>query len=163
MSEQTTTETVAEGEAVEAEAANVDQAQQGDPADKPLGAAGEKALREEREARAAAEREARAEKQRASDLEAGQQAAITAGLRAHLIDVHAISEDDAALFLTAGDAETLLKQVTALAAKNAESKTADASVPAGPRADLTQGSGREKPKGTPEGDFANWFKQQIPG
>lgn len=137
-------------------------ATQGDPAataDKPLGENGEKALKAERDARAAAEKATAAlQKQlddiaaaNLSDLEKAQKAAADAqaqaatsameALRLRVAAKHGISDEDADLFLTGSDMETVEKQATALVARTAPSGTAP-----GPRPDLSQG---------PKGEEAN--------
>lgn len=47
-------------------------------------------------------------------------------LRAHLVSIHSIPEEDAELFLTAADPEVLLKQVDRLVARQADRKKQDA-------------------------------------
>jgi hypothetical protein len=126
-------------------------ATQGEPAatDKPLGENGEKALKAEREARTAAEKSAAAlQKQldeiaaaNLSDLERAQKAAADAqaladqataeALRLRVAAKHGISDEDADLFLTGTDPETLERQAARLA---------DRTATAGPRPDLSQGS-----------------------
>lgn len=162
MSEQTTTEPVEQG-ATEP---------QGDPAD--LGDAGKKALAVEREARKAAEKSAaeyaakvkafedaqKTEAERAAEALATAQkdaeAAKTEALRWRIAAKHGISDEDAQTFLTGSDEDTITRQAERLAAIG---NTA----PAGPRADLTQGSGREAPKSTPGSDFASFLNQQLTG
>lgn len=160
MSEQTTTEPAETTEP------------QGDPAD--LGDAGKKALAAEREARKAAEKSAAEfaaqvkafEDAQKSDAERSAEALATAqkdaetarteALRWRVAAKHGISDDDAETFLTGTDEDTITRQAERLAALGNHA-------PAGPRADLTQGSGREKPGTTPEGDFANFLTQQLTG
>lgn len=145
---------------------------QGDPAD--LGDAGKKALAAERDARKAAEKSAAEyaakvkafEDAQKSDAEKAAEALATAqkdaesarteALRWRVAAKHGISDEDAETFLTGTDEDTITRQAERLAAIGS-------AAPAGPRADLTQGAGREQPKGTPEAVFADWFKQQIPG
>ena len=125
-----------------------DTAKQGDPADKPLGEGGEKALKAEREARAAAEKSAAAlQKQldeinaaNLSDLERAQkeaeqykaaaEQATAEALRFRVAAQHSISDEDADLFLTGTDDETLQRQAARLVERT----------PTSPRPDLSQGS-----------------------
>lgn len=151
-----------------------EQEPQGDPADKPLGENGEKALKAERTARAAAEKErdalkaeldeigqaneteiekaqreaqeARAEVDKIPSLVAGQ-------LRSHLVDLHEISEEDSELFLTSQDPEVLLKQVARLVSANKPSTA--------PRPDLSQGGTGTKPAGTNADRFAEAFADRF--
>lgn len=122
---------------------------QGDPAnDKPLGENGEKALKAERDARKAAEGSAAAlQKQldeinaaNLTDLERAQKAAQDAtetaekatkeAMRLRVAAKHGISDDDADLFLTGSDMETVERQAAALAARTST----------GPKPDLSQGA-----------------------
>ena len=74
-------------------------------------------------------------------------AKVTDALRTHLVALHEISDDDADLFLTASDPETLLRQVDRLVARS-EPK------PRAPRPNAAQTSGDI----TPQGD---WLRQQL--
>ena len=74
-------------------------------------------------------------------------AKVTDALRTHLVALHEISDDDADLFLTASDPETLLRQVDRLVARS-EPK------PRAPRPNAAQTSGET----TPQGD---WLRQQL--
>lgn len=122
---------------------------QGEPAeDESLGEGGKKALKAEREARTAAERQAaelkaELDKIRAanmSDLERAQLEAQNATeeaakarvdvLRFRVAAQHGITEEDAELFLTGTDADTLTKQATRLKERT----------PTAPKPDLSQGS-----------------------
>lgn len=146
---------------------------QSDPAatDKPLGENGEKALKAEREARSAAEKQAAAlQKQlddiaaaNLSDLEKAQKAAAdaqaaadkatTEAMRLRVAAKHGISDEDADLFLTGSDAETIEKQAAALVARTSN----------GPKPDLSQGA-KGAPAGTsPEQDFAAFIGRQLAG
>lgn len=144
--------------------------QQGDPADKPLGENGEKALKAERDARAAAEKTAAAlQKQlddinaaNLSDLEKAQKAAQDAQELANKAGAEALRYRIAAetgitenvdLILTASDEETMRRQA-ALWGQRTSGSTA------GPRPDLTQGAGKPA-AGTPEQDFANFLSGQL--
>lgn len=141
--------------------------------DKPLGENGEKALKAEREARAAAEKSAAAlQKQlddiaaaNLSDLEKAQKAAKDAeeaaakatseALRLRIAAKHGISDEDADLFLTGSDLETVEKQAVALAARTATGTTP------GPRPDLSQGAKGDAATGDPARDFANFLGAQL--
>jgi hypothetical protein len=164
MSEQTTTE--------DAQATATEEQQSDSAAD--LGDAGKRALDAERAARKAAEKSAAEyaarvkafEDAQKTDAEKAAEALATAqkdaetarteALRWRVAAKHGISDEDAETFLTGTDEDTITRQAERLAAIG---KTA----PAGPRADLTQGSGREQPGSTPEGDFASFLTQQLTG
>ena len=107
-----------------------------------LGDGGLKALQAERDARKAADKAAadwqskfnEADAARSTQLEAAtaaKPAAVADELRKHLVAFHSIDEEDADLFLTGTDAETLLKQVSRLTARSA--------APATPKPDPSQG------------------------
>jgi hypothetical protein len=153
-------------------------APQGDPAaaveDKPLAENGEKALKAERAARVAAEKAATAlQKQlddiaaaNLSDLEKAQKAAKDAeevaaratadALRLRVAAKHGISDEDADLFLTGTDEDTLNRQAERLAARNVE-----ASSPRSPKPDTNQGrSGAGGPKSTAD-SFAEFFRKNL--
>lgn len=146
---------------------------QGDPAsaaeDKPLGENGEKALKAEREARTAAEKSAAAlQKQlddiaaaNLSDLEKAQKLAADAqaeaakataeATRLRIAAKHGISDEDADLFLTGSDVETVERQAAALVARTSTA----------PKPDLSQGT-KGAPAGTsPEQDFATFLGAQM--
>jgi len=125
---------------------------QGEPADEEtLGEGGKKALVAERKARSDAERErddlkARLDKIEAanmSDLERAQKEAADAkeaaakattdALRFRIAAQHGISDEDAELFLTGSDADTLSKQATRLKERT----------PTSPKPDPTQGAQHE--------------------
>lgn len=120
---------------------------QGDPADKPLGEGGEKALKAEREARTAAEKAAaalqkqlddiktanlsdleRAQKE-AADYKAAAERALVDALRFRVAAQHSITDEDAELFLTGSDEATLQKQAARLVERT----------PTAPRPDPSQG------------------------
>ena len=121
---------------------------QGEPADDELGEGGKKALRAERERATAAERRAaelkakhdEIEAAQLSDLERAQKAAQDAqedaakarvdALRFRVAAQYGIAEEDAELFLTGSDAETLTRQATRLKDRT----------PTTPRPDPTQGA-----------------------
>jgi hypothetical protein len=146
---------------------------QGDPAaaDKPLGENGEKALAAERKARADAEKSAAALQKQLDDinaanlteLEKAQRAATeaqeaagkatTEALRLRVAAKHGISDEDADLFLTGSDLETVEKQATALVARTST----------GPKPDLSQGAKGTTAGGSPEQDFANFLGAQMSG
>lgn len=125
--------------------------QQGEPAE--LGAAGKKALDAERAARTAAEKSAKELQakldeiaaQNMSDLERAQKLAADAAaeaqsakaeaLRYRIASKHQISDEDADLFLTGTDEETLTRQAQRLAERNAA-----ATAPGTPRPDPSQGA-----------------------
>lgn len=143
--------------------------------DKPLGENGEKALKAEREARSAAEKQAAAlQKQlddiaaaNLSDLEKAQKAASDAqaaadkanaeAIRFRVAAKHGITDEDADLFLTGSDLETVEKQAAALAAR-----TSTGTQPA-PRPDLSQGSKGTTATGDPAQDFAHFLGAQMSG
>jgi hypothetical protein len=54
---------------------------------------------------------------------------VTEALKAHLIELHQINEEDAELFLTANNPDLLLKQVARLTARTAEPKKQPNHVP----------------------------------
>jgi colicin import membrane protein len=128
-------------------------AAQGDPAetDEALGEGGKKALKAEREARTAAERQAadlkakldKIEAANMSDLERAQKEAADAkeiaakatadALRFRVAAQYGITEEDAELFLTGTDAETLTKQATRLKDRT----------PTTPKPDPSQGAQNE--------------------
>lgn len=135
---------------------------QGDPADKPLGENGEKALKAERNRASAAEKErdalkaeldkiahanetaiekAQREAQEARDELAKVPNLVADQLKAHLVGLHQISDEDSELFLTSNDPAVLLKQVTRLVDHSSKSD----STPAAPRPDLTQGGKNGEP------------------
>lgn len=117
--------------------------EQGDPAEAALGDAGKRALKAERER---AEKAERALSQLQNELQtAREQAAqvpqrVAQTLRDHLVQIHQISDEDAALFLTSDDPETLLKQVTRFVQRTAAVDAA----PTTPKPDLSQG-GQQAP------------------
>lgn len=138
--------------------------------DEKLGEAGVKALQAERKARAAAEKHANELSQRIKDFEEAQQtdleraqnsaqeyqraaeSAATEVLRWRTAARFGITDEDAEVFLTGGDEETITRQ--------AERLSALAQRPTTPRPDPSQGSsGTTKPQTTAEqfadmlGDF----------
>lgn len=135
---------------------------QGDPADQPLGEGGIKALAAERDARTAAEKQAAAlQKQldeinaaNLSDLEKAQKAATDAqaaaekaqaeALRYRIAAKNSISDEDAELFLTGTDEETLSRQAARLVDRT----------PTSPRPDPSQGSKGGSASGTTADQFA---------
>lgn len=151
MSESTTESTV-----------EITETTQGDPAEAPLGEGGAKALKAERDARKAAEQAAAAlQKQlddinaaNLSDLEKAQKAAKDAedaakqataeALRLRVAAKHGINDEDADLFLTGTDVETLEKQAARLVERT----------PTGPKPDPSQGAKGSDSKGTTADMFA---------
>lgn len=135
---------------------------QGDPADTPLGENGVKALTAEREARKAAEQSnAALQKQlddinaaNLSDIEKAQKAAKDAqdaaakataeALRLRVAAKHGISDEDADLFLTGSDTETLEKQAARLVERT----------PTGPKPDPSQGAKGSDAKTSTADQFA---------
>lgn len=130
--------------------------QQGDPADKPLGEGGEKALKAEREARKAAEAEKSALQKQLEEINRANETALERAqreaqeakaqveaipqqvadqLRGHLATIHNISEEQQELYLTSNDPGTLLKQAMGLVERT----------PTSPKPDLTQGGKGEPP------------------
>lgn len=147
---------------------------QGEPADAPLGEGGKKALEDERKARRAAERAAAELKKRLDDIEAAslsdlekaqreaseaKEAAAKAtadALRLRVAAKFGISDEDADLFLTGSDEDTLMRQAERLAARNAE-----AGAPRAPKPDANQGrSGSNGPKSTAD-SFADFFRNNL--
>jgi membrane protein involved in colicin uptake len=144
-------------------------AAQGDPVDKPLGEGGEKALKAEREARKAAEQAvSELQKQidainaeKMSDLERAQKAAKDAeeaaakatseALRLRVAAKHGISDEDADLFLTGSDVETLERQAARLVERN----------PSSPKPDPSQGAKGSGAKGSPADSFAEFFQSNM--
>lgn len=141
---------------------------QGDPATTPLGEGGKKALEAEREARKAAERERdefkrkvdEAARANESALEKAQreakearEVAATAPVQAFreaAVKFGGISREDADLFLTGSDVETLEKQASRLMDR---APTATST----PKPDLTQGGKGEAASGTTADQFAAAF------
>lgn len=141
---------------------------QGEPADAPLGEGGEKALKAEREARKAAERErdefkrkvdeaARAnetaiEKAQREAKEAQESAAKAPVLafREAAVKFGGISREDADLFLTGSDVETLEKQAARLMDRTPATPTT-------PKPDLSQGGRGEAATGSTADQFAAVF------
>lgn len=124
--------------------------QQGDPADKPLGENGEKALKAERERAKDLERQLTAATARLTEIERANESALEKAQReaqeakqaAEAATVDALRFRIAAeagitenvdLILTAGDEETMRKQAQLWGARSVEVTAA------GPRPDLTQG------------------------
>lgn len=164
MSETTTTEVTAQSNDA---AITAEPQTQGDPAE--LGDAGKKALDAERAARKAAEKaasdlqaqldqinqanESAVEKAQREAKEA-QEAAVKAtaeALRFRVAAKHGISDEDAELFLTGSDAETVERQAAALVART----------PTGPRPDPSQGAKGTAGAKTPADSFAEFFRDNI--
>lgn len=136
--------------------------QQGDPAEAPLGEGGKKALQAERDRAKAAEQQAAEFKKRLDEIEAAnlsdlekaqkqakeaQEAAAKAtadALRFRVAAKHGITDEDADLFLTGADAETLERQAARLVART----------PTAPKPDPSQGGNGGAPKGSTADQFA---------
>lgn len=149
--------------------APADTKKQGEPADKVLGENGEKALKAERDARAAAEKSnAALQKQldeinaaNLSDLEKAQKVAADAqaavvkaqaeALRFRVAAKNSISDEDAELFLTGTDEETLTRQAARLVERTPTSPRPDPSQ--GSKGDDTSGSTAEQFAAAIEGSF----------
>lgn len=124
-------------------------ATQGDPADKPLGENGEKALKAERDRARELERQLNAATSRLTEIERANESALekaqreaqeardamqnatVEALRFRIAAETGIT-DNVDLILTAGDEETMRRQAALWGARVADT-------PAGPRPDLTQG------------------------
>lgn len=157
----TTTPPAPPASAPPADATAVDGQQQGDPAaDEPLGEPGKKALEAERAARAAAEKaHAAVQKQldeieasKLSDIERAQKEAADAkadaakaqaeALRYRIATKHGISDEDAELFLTGADEQTLTRQAARLVERTPSTTH--------PKPDLSQGGKKTPPAGDDE-------------
>lgn len=139
---------------------------QGDPADEPLGEPGKKALQAERERAKTLEKqlnEATAklteiEKAQLSELERAQADAQEArevaakataeALRFRIAAKHKISDEDAELFLTGTDEESLTKQAERLVERTPDKTNT-------PKPDLTQGGTGDSAPRTPSQAFAD--------
>ena len=142
---------------------------QGDPADEPLGEGGKKALKAERDRATAAERQAAEFKKRLDEIEAAnlsdlekaqkqaqeaQEAATRAtadALRFRVAAKHGLSDEDADLFLTGTDAETIERQAAALVART----------PTGPKSDPSQGAKGGNGSRTTADSFAEFFRNNM--
>jgi hypothetical protein len=142
---------------------------QGDPADAALGENGKKALDAERNARKAAEKSAADFKKRLDEIEAAnlsdlekaqrqaqeaQEAATRAtadAARFRIAARHGINDEDADLFLTATDPETLERQAAALVART----------PTGPKSDPSQGAKGSAGAKTTADSFAEFFRNNL--
>lgn len=144
---------------------------QGDPAD--LGEKGKKALTAERDARAAAEakvKELQAKidaaeaaklsdidkaKKDAADARAEAESARAESLRWRIAAKHGVSDEDAELFLTGSDEETLTKQAQRLAERTSNTL-------AGGNVAKSEGSTPSRPAEDEERDFArNLFGRAL--
>jgi hypothetical protein len=160
-------------EVTDAEPNEPQEHEQGDPADAPLGEGGKKALDAERNARKAAEKSVadlqaqldkinranesaleKAQREAAEAKEAAAKATADA-LRLRVAAKHGITDEDADLFLTGSDEDTLTRQAERLANRNAE-----ASAPRAPKPDPTQGRTGSGPKSTAD-SFAEFFQSQL--
>lgn len=143
----------------------------GDPAAEPLGEGGIKALQAERDrskdlekqlktasdklteiARANETAIEKAQREATEAAENAKTATVTA-FREAAIKFGGISTEDAELFLTGTDAETLTKQAARLVERT----------PTSPMPDLTQGGKGTPSTGDPAKDFANWMAGALPG
>lgn len=139
---------------------------QGDPANEPLGEGGKKALDAERTARGEAEKRAtdlqkqldainqanesaveKAQREAKEAQEAATKATADA-LRFRVAAKHGITDEDADLFLTGSDAETLERQAARLVERT----------PSGPRPDPSQGGSGTPAAGTPAQQFADFVQ-----
>jgi hypothetical protein len=163
----TTTEATAKPDDAASTAETTTTQTQGDPAE--LGDAGKKALDAERTARKAAEKaaadmkaqldqinqanESAVEKAQREAKEAQEAAtkATAEALRFRVAAKHGISDEDAELFLTGSDAETVERQAAALVART----------PTGPRPDPSQGAKGTAGAKTPADSFAEFFRDNI--
>lgn len=144
---------------------------QGDPAPEPLGENGKLTVKKERDRANELEKQLRAATAKLTELERANETAIEKAtreaaeakaavdeipqkvadqLRDYLRGIHDISEEDAGLYLTASDPETLLRQAAGLSKRT----------PTAPRADLSQGgTGSDLPlNGDP---LLNDIKQKL--
>lgn len=169
MSEPTSTTPAAAPAATPTPTPTPPPAPQGDPAVADLGDAGKKALDAERTARKAAEKasadlqaqltklsqanetEIQAAQREAKEAKEAVAKAATEALRFRVAAKHGISDEDADLFLTGTDADTLNKQAARLVERT----------PAGPKPDPTQGGSGAPAASTPEADFANFLNGQL--
>ncbi len=94
--------------------------------------------------------------ERIATAEAERDAARVEMLRFRVAAKYGISDDDADLFLTGTDEDSLINQAERLAARNAE-----ATSPRAPKPDANQGrSGAGGPKSTAD-SFAEFFRQNL--
>ena len=165
MSESTTTATIT---TEPTEPAEPTATTQGDPADEPLGEPGKKALQAERDRAKELEKQLNAatsrltEIERANETEAqrlqreAQEArealpkGITEAFREAAVTFGGISAEDAELFLTGSDKETLQKQAARLMERT----------PTSPQPDLTQG-GRGEPHALNSDGLENALKSKL--
>lgn len=142
---------------------------QGEPADKPLGENGERALKAEREARKAAETAAKELQTKLDEINRANETAIeratreaneareqaeaarAEALRFKVAAKYGLTDDDADLFLTGSDAETLERQASALASRT----------PTGPKPDPSQGAKGGATAKTPADSFAEFFRTNM--
>jgi hypothetical protein len=155
-----------------AEGAENLEATQGDPADKPLGPNGEKALKSEREARAAAEKSAAELKARLdsieaanlSDLEKAQKAAADA--QAQLADITRQNLRNS-VALAKGVPADLVEFLTGESEQEISVKAdvlmSRLNAPTTPKPDPSQGAGSGAAKGSASDQFAEFFTSQLGG
>lgn len=95
--------------------------------------------------------------EKAAAAEAERDAARAEVIRFRVAAKYGISDEDADLFLTGTDEESLVRQAERLSDRNAE-----ASAPRAPRPDANQGrSGANGPKSTAD-SFAEFFRNNLP-
>ncbi len=94
---------------------------------------------------------------RIADLEAELGEARRDSLRFKVASKHGISDEDAEMFLTGSDEETLIRQAERLAAWNAE-----AAAPRAPKPDANQGRSQGNAPKSPADSFADFFRNNLP-
>lgn len=140
----------------------IEEQQQGDPADVPLGEGGKKALQAERDRAKELERQLSAATARLTEIERANESALEKAqreaqeaqaaatqatadaLRFRVAAKHGIDAEDADLFLTGTDAETLERQAARLVERT----------PTSPRPDPSQGAKGDATTGTTAQQFA---------
>ena len=100
--------------------------------------------------------EAQRASERVKELEGAVEAAQRDALRFKVASKFGVSDEDADLFLTGSDEETLTKQ-----AQRLSDRTTEAGQPRRPTPDPTQGRGGDPAQASPEGDFAAFLKTQM--
>lgn len=90
---------------------------------------------------------------RLRQAEADRDRAAAEAMRFKVASKYGIGEEDADLFLTGSDEETLTKQAERLAERQSDSKTRNNVAP--------REGGNPTPTGTPEGDFASFIQGQL--
>lgn len=167
MSEESTEPTAESTEPTEAQ-------QQGDPAaNEPLGEGGKKALQAERIRAADLEKQLKAATEKLTQIERASETALekaqreakeaqdalpgltAAAFKDAAIKFGGISQEDADLFLTGADVETLSKQAARLAERTTSS------TPGTPKPDATQGGKSDLKKKSVAEQFADWSDQAF--